>query len=393
VERASGDDGQEDDLLAFRAPLPPDDRLWRHPSELAWQQSASTPPPSAPPRRGWPLALVSGLCGSVLTVGLLAVTGVLAREPGVREVVVREAVAPARAGGGAGGLAGVAARAADWVVRIAVSGEEPGVGSGVVIRDDGHVLTNAHVVEGASRIHVHLADGRTLDGTLVGVDDETDLAVVRVDADGPLPVAVLGSVDDVSVGDQAIAVGSPLGLQGGPSVTSGIVSGLGRLVESQDGMSLLDMIQTDAAIAPGSSGGALLDGRGVLVGITTAFAVTDAGAEGLGFATPVDVARAVADDIVEHGEARPCWLGVKGDDTVGGGGAHVDEVLDASPAAAAGFEAGDVVVAIDRREIGGMSALRIALRRHRPGAQVVVTVERDGERLRLPVVLEARPAR
>lgn len=389
MEHAGTDEGGDDDLVAFRTPLPPDDRIWRHPSELAWPPAASSPV-GARPRRTWPTALVSALCGSVLTVGLLAATGVLDPEPGIREVVVREAVAPASLGR-SDGLAAVVDEAADSVVRIEVTGDEPGVGSGVVIRDDGLVLTNAHVISGSDRISVVLRSGRELLARVVGTDEQTDLAVLRVDAGEPLAVALLGSVDDVVVGDQAIAIGSPLGLEGPASVTSGIVSGLGREVESQDGVALVDMIQTDAAIAPGSSGGALLDGRGAVIGITTAFAVTDGGAEGLGFATPVDVARAVALDLAEHGRVRPAWLGVKGDD--GPGGAVVGDVMGGSPAEAAGFEDGDVVVAVGGSPVQGMSSLRIALRRHRPGDTIVVVVERGGERVSLDVALAERPHR
>jgi len=385
VDERGVDEGSDDDLTPFRTPLPPDDRIWRHPSELAWPPTAAAARHRR--RRAWPVALVSGLCGSVLTVGLLTVTGVLAREPGVRTVVQREAVAPAAMRGPS--LSVVVGAAAESVVRIVVRGEEPGIGSGIVVRDDGHLVTNAHVVDGADRITVVLPSGRELRGRLVGLDRETDLAVLRVDAGEPLPVALLGSVDDVAVGDGAIAIGSPLGLAGPASVTSGIVSGLGREVESQDGTVLVDMIQTDAAIAPGSSGGALLDARGAVIGVTTAFAVGESGAEGLGFATPIDVARAVVDDLVEHGRVRMPWLGVKGDN--GPGGARVTHVLAMSPAAAGGVEVGDVVVAVGRRDVTSMSSLRVALRRHRPGETVALAVVRDGERVVLDVALVERP--
>ena len=394
VERSGGDDwgdgASDDDGPWYGAPLPPDDRLWRHPTELAL---GGFRPPAA--RRGplWPAALVSGLVGSVLTCGLLAAAGVLGGDTTtvVRERELVPRAAPAVLRGGAEGVERIAADARAAIPRIEVDGAGSGSGSGVLFRDDGYVLTNAHVVEGADRITVVLDDGSEWEGEVVGADEETDVAVVRIEGDEPFPTAVLGSAADLRVGQAAIAIGSPLGLEGSPSVTTGVVSALGRRVETQDGAPLYDMIQTDAAIAPGSSGGALLDGDGAVIGITTAIAVSEVGAEGLGFATPIDIARSVAEEIIETGRAVHVWLGIQGSDLGGQRGALVEKVLSESPASAAGLAARDVIVSVGGEPVSSMSTLVIALRDRDPGEVVDVVYERDGERVTVPVTLTERP--
>jgi S1-C subfamily serine protease len=177
----------------------------------------------------------------------------------------------------------------------------------------------------------------------------------------------------LAVGQPVVAIGSPLGLAGGSSVTTGVVSALGREVEAE-GTSLLDMVQTDAAISPGSSGGALVDGTGAVIGITTAVGVSEVGAEGLGFAVPVDVARSVAEE-----------LGVWG-------GARVEQVVDGSPADEAGVVPSDVVVAVEEEPVASMSALVIALRERDPGDEVALEVLRDGDRRQVTVALVERPS-
>src|SRR5437667_282746 len=180
-----------------------------------------------------------------------------------------------------------------------------------------------------------------------------------------------GSVADLKVGQPAIAIGSPLGLAGGPSVTVGVVSALHRRIEARSGPPLLDMIQTDAPISPGSSGGALLDADGAVIGITTAVAVSEVGAEGLGFATPIDLARSAAEQLIATGKVVHVWLGVAGTDldpdTAGDlhidGGALVGQVVDGSPAAKAGLTARDVIVAVDGKTVTTMGALVVELRR------------------------------
>jgi putative serine protease PepD len=271
----------------------------------------------------------------------------------------------------------------------------------VLYRDDGHLLTNAHVVQQADAIEVSLADGSTHEARLVGIDALTDIAVLRIPLpeDGrPYPTAVLGTAADLAVGQPVVAIGSPLGLAGGSSVTTGVVSALGREVEAE-GASLLDMVQTDAAISPGSSGGALLDGRGAVIGITTAVGVSEAGAEGLGFAVPVDVARSVAEDIITTGRAVHSWLGVHGSDLdrrtatdLGvGGGARIERVVDGSPADEAGVVPSDVIVGVEGEAVASMSALVISLRERDPGDEVTLDVFREGDRRSVTVALVERP--
>jgi S1-C subfamily serine protease len=299
----------------------------------------------------------------------------------------------------ASSVVAIAQRVRPSIVQIKVDGSSgQASGSGVIFRSDGHILTNNHVTAGASTIKVVMANGREVKAQLTGSDDETDVAVIKVD-EKSLPTATLGSASLLKVGQSAIAIGSPLGLAGGPSVTVGVVSALGREVRSSSAGSLLDMIQTDAPIAPGSSGGALLDGSGNVIGITTAIAVSDVGAEGLGFATPIDIARDVADQIITNGHAVHVWLGVEGEDLDTltaqqlrlSGGALIRKVRAGSPAAKAGLADRDVVTAIDHREVISMAAIVVALRGHRPGDVVTIDVIRSSTRRTMKVHLTERP--
>jgi S1-C subfamily serine protease len=276
-----------------------------------------------------------------------------------------------------------------------VHNDEGATGSGVLFRDDGMLLTSAHVVDDADTIKVRLADGRRFDGTLIGVDKLTDVAVVDIDADD-LTVAVLGTAKDLEVGAPAVAIGSPLGLQGGPSVTTGVISAVDRTIEGPDG-ALHGMIQTDAPIAPGSSGGALVDTTGAVVGIITA-AAGEAGGR-FGFATPIDLAHRIAVELVEDGTASHSWIGIEGTDLTDeqasamgvDGGARVRSLMRGSPAADAGLAQGDVITEIDGQPIRSMPALVVALREHRPGDEVRVAYWRDDKRAETSVKLDERP--
>lgn len=259
-----------------------------------------------------------GLFAAVATVTAIAigvalvVAGVIGQQP---DLAVITASTVSATGAGESGVvvatgepttltdvSTIAARVVESVVTVNVTidvrgpGELTGSGSGVVIDSDGTVVTNAHVVTSATSVAVTLADGTTLDATVVGIDVTHDLALLRVDASGLSPVEI-GSTSDLSVGDPVIAVGNPLGLEGGPSVTTGIVSALGRVLD--DGQVSLDgVIQTDAAITEGSSGGALLDSEGRLIGVTTAVGVSSVGVEGIGFAIPIETVTAVVAALV-----------------------------------------------------------------------------------------------
>ncbi|HLY84642.1 MAG TPA: PDZ domain-containing protein, partial [Acidimicrobiales bacterium] len=202
------------------------------------------------------------------------------------------------------------------------------------------------------------------------------------------------------VGQTAVAIGSPLGLAGGPSVTVGVVSALGREVDSNGGPPLLDMIQTDAPIAEGSSGGALVGGDGSVIGITTATAVGVSGPQGLGFATPIDIARTVADQLITTGHVTHVWLGIEGEDvdsdTAGRlgitGGAAVDKVASGSPAATAGIAASDVITGVDGAPIASIGGLVVAMRDRRPGDHVTISYLRGTRSRTVQVVLIERPS-
>jgi S1-C subfamily serine protease len=395
-----GPDEPTDDV-GYSVPPPLDDRLWRHPSELAVLDLGPERRRRGPVWR----AFLAGVAGALVTLAVLALLGRLGGG-GERAApaVIRQAARPAAAPvGRSASVVRIAEEVRPAIAEVRVEGgtSEAASGSAVLYRDDGHLLTNAHVVEGADRVEVSLADGSTHAARVVGSDEVTDIAVLRIPAapEGePYPTAVLGTAVDLAVGQPVVAIGSPLGLAGGSSVTTGVVSAVGREVEAE-GTALLDMVQTDAAISPGSSGGALLDGTGAVIGITTAVGVTEAGAEGLGFATPVDVARSVGEDIIARGRAVHVWLGIDGSDLDRrsaaeldvDGGARVEEVVAHSPAAVAGVAPADVIVGVEGQEVASMSALVLALRGRDPGDEVVLDVVRDGERREVAVALVERP--
>ncbi|HWI03012.1 MAG TPA: trypsin-like peptidase domain-containing protein, partial [Acidimicrobiales bacterium] len=292
----------DDEPQPYRVPPAPDDRLWRHPSEIPQK-----PPPAR--RQLWVVGLASALAASLLSTGLAVVAGNLLDAGGESRQVDTAGLFPQPTLVGArADVVSVAERVRPAIVQLKVERGRSGSGSGVLFRSDGHLLTNAHVVDGATSVMVVLSSGRELAARVVGSDAESDTAVVKIDG-GPFPVAELGSTADLKVGQEAIAIGSPLGLTGGPSVTVGVVSALHRSVRTRTGHNLIDMVQTDAPIAPGSSGGALLDSNGKVIGITTAVAMTDTGAEGFGFATPIDAARNAAEQLIATGKVVTVWLG------------------------------------------------------------------------------------
>lgn len=271
-------------------------------------------------------------------------------------------------------------------------------GSGVVLDADGTVVTNAHVVGGALAVRTVFADGRTYDAEIVGTDELTDLAIVRIDAIGLTPIELGGSAD-MSIGDIAIAVGSPLGLSGGPSVTVGVLSAFDRRVQISDGGELFGMIQTDAPITRGSSGGALVDGEGRLIGITSAIGVSDVGAEGLGFAIPVEMMSRITRDILEFGEARHAFLGITGathyeraaDGALAPAGVTVASIVPETAAAESGLEVGDIILSFDGEFVDTMDDLVIRLRFYRVGDTTTLAVMRNRDELVIDLELLERP--
>jgi serine protease DegQ len=277
-------------------------------------------------------------------------------------------------------------------------GNEPqtGLGSGVIVSQEGHVLTNNHVVDGADAIEVILNDTRRAQAKVIGTDPETDLAVLKIDLD-KLPVMVLGSSDALQVGDQVLAIGNPFGV--GQTVTSGIVSALGR---NQLGLSFFEnFIQTDAAINPGNSGGALVDTAGNLLGINTAIYSRSGGSMGIGFAIPVSTAKLVLEGIVRDGQVTRGWIGVEPNDltaelaeTFGvktSSGVIITGVLQSGPAAQAGVRPGDVITGVAGQTITSVTQLLSTVAALKPGQASDFEVQRRDETLHLQVTPGARP--
>ncbi|MGH7502761.1 MAG: trypsin-like peptidase domain-containing protein [Longimicrobiales bacterium] len=271
---------------------------------------------------------------------------------------------------------------------------QTGSGSGVIFRADGYILTNNHVVQDASRVEVTLTDGRQFVAEVIGRDPRTDIAVVRIDA-ADLPAAQLGAADEMQVGDWVVALGYPLSL--GSTATAGIVSAKGRSLgilrqngEVDPEMTLEAFIQTDAAINPGNSGGALVNLEGEVIGINTAIASRTGFYSGYGFAVPIDLAKRVADDLIEYGEYRRPRLGV-GVQSLSPAdveiykvptnkGAEVIQVDPSGPGEAAGLELGDVIVTLDSKPIEDSNQLIEMLAVYQPGQQVELEVYRDGSK-------------
>ena len=273
-----------------------------------------------------------------------------------------------------------------------------GSGSAVVYRADGVLVTNAHVIGDSDEVRVTLPDGQRLDAEVVGRDAASDLAVLRVPVEGlPVPDWADASVTP-QIGATAVAIGSPFGLDG--SVTSGIVSALGRTLPTGQGV-LVDLIQTDAAVNPGNSGGALVDGQARIIGVNTAIATLTGGSQGIGFAIPSTTVISVADQLLEFGEVRLGYLGVVGQtldpdiaESYGlpvDAGAVIFELDPQGPAVAAGLETGDIVVAIDDEDVTSMADLAGRIQQRSPGEDIEVTVVREGEERQLTVTLAERP--
>ena len=292
-----------------------------------------------------------------------------------------------------------------------------GMGSGAVIDTEGHILTNNHVIKDAEKIEVTLSDGNKWRGKLVGKDPDNDIAVIRIDAPikqlKPIP---LGVSKELVVGQKVLAIGNPFGL--GETLTTGIISSLGRSIRSENGTLIDDLIQTDAAINPGNSGGPLLDSGGRIIGINTAIISPGGGSVGIGFAIPVDTATRIIPDLIEKGYVAYPWLGVTLFPLLPGmahelglsvdRGAMIVEVLPGGPADKAGFLGGtktirvgnallpiggDVILEIDGETVTSSDDLIRAIRKMKPGDRVTLQVLREGKTMDIDAVLGERPRR
>ena len=273
--------------------------------------------------------------------------------------------------------------------------ERVGSGSGVIIREDGYIVTNNHVIDGATRIEVTLNNNQTYPATLVGTDPATDVALLKVEATG-LPVIPFGDSDKLRLGEWVIAIGSPYDLRS--TITAGIVSAKGRSMPSNGEFKIESFIQTDAAVNPGNSGGALVDKAGNLVGINTAIISQTGSYTGYSFAVPSNIVKKIAYDLMDFGSVKRAVLGISMmpiDDKIAEelklssrNGVYIGEVSKSGAADKAGIKAGDILIAIDSTKITNPASVQEAVSRFSPGDNAVVTVLRDGKELKLDVTFK-----
>jgi len=395
----------------------PDRASWQ--AAPAWSSRAPAAPPPAPVKRGLgavpviAIAVVAGIVSGGLSA---AAVSNLMREPAplgqvtssptpeldnVSDVRIVESSAVINAVG----------QVAPAVVTIqtaqgGVFGSTSGTGSGVIYHADGWILTNRHVVEDADSLQVRLNDGRSFEATIYGIDTLTDLAIIKVDGTG-LPTAPIGTSSGLEPGQLAIAIGNPLGYEN--TVTTGIVSGLGRQITASDATqssaeTLRNLIQTDAAINPGNSGGPLVNSAGEVIGINTAVSTT---AQGLGFAIPIDVAKPIMQQALDGDPLVRPWIGVyyvpvtpaiaDDADLPVDYGAYItprdgDNPIPGSPAASAGLQVGDVIVALDGEQLTTEQDLATLILPHAPGDTITLRVLRDNSTREIQVTLGELPA-
>ena len=275
--------------------------------------------------------------------------------------------------------------------------ESTGVGSGVIFKSDGYIVTNNHVIEGAKELIVSLSDGRTVNAELVGTDEMTDIAVVKVDAKD-LPTAKFSNSDEVVVGEPAIAIGNPLGLEFQGSVTVGVISALNRTLELSDRR--VKLFQTDAAINQGNSGGPLLNADGEVIGINSAKLASN-GVEGMGFAIPINTVQTIIDELLAKGYVARPYLGVTifdkptaaryGYQLTIDKGVYIFQVRLDSPAGRVGLERGDVLLSIDGKEVNTVTEVRNEIAAHKVGDKVKIKYEHNGSEHETEIILEEMP--
>ena len=292
-------------------------------------------------------------------------------------------------------VSGVFQKSSPAVVNIDVKHERQGSGSGFVFTPDGFILTNSHVVHGAKRIDITFIDGRTVPAHLIGDDPHTDLAVIRVGLQN-LDYVQLGDSNRIRVGQIAIAIGNPYGFQ--CTLTAGVVSALGRSMRSQSGRLIEQIIQTDAALNPGNSGGPLFNSRGEVIGVNTAVILP---AQGICFAIPSNTAQFIAAELLRHGRVTRGFIGVMGQNVpLPKGIVHIGKVPvesgvsiagiePNSPADLAGLRPGDVIIAMDDQIVAGIDGLHRLLTNQAVGHRFMLTVIRDFEKIMVPIVPES----
>ena len=272
--------------------------------------------------------------------------------------------------------------------------ERQGSGSGVIIRPDGYIVTNNHVVQNATKIEVQLNNNKTYQATLIGTDPATDVALIKIDAAG-LPTLNFADSDKLRLGEWVLAIGSPLGEQLRSTITAGIVSAKGRSMPSNGEFKIESFIQTDAAVNPGNSGGALVNKAGELVGINTAIVSTTGSYTGYSFAVPSNIVKKIVGDLIDFGSVKRAKLGVtmspvtdkiaKDANLPSLDGVYINEVSKGSSADKAGIKKGDVLIKVDSTLIKTPSDLQVLVNNHHPGDKTVMTIVRDGKKMELDV--------
>ena len=333
-----------------------------------------------------------------------AATYSIARDEGSTSTVARETTSAAGArpaqNGPALSIGEIYRRTSAGVVEIVVRPEiriptpfgderqQAAQGTGFVIDEEGHIVTNQHVVGAADTVRVRFSDGEEAQARVVGTDPSTDIALLRVeDADASFTPLEWGSSSGAQVGDPVVAIGSPFGLE--QTVTSGIVSAVGREISSPNGFAIDDAIQTDAAVNSGNSGGPLLDDRGRVIGVISQIRSETGGNDGVGYAIPSDTVREIVDQLRADGEGEHAYLGVK--TSTDARGAPLAEIVDGSPAERAGLRAGDVVTEADGEAVESGADLRAAVSAKRPGDELELEIRRGGNTRTVTVTLGERP--
>ena len=361
-----------------------------------------TPPPPSGRRPGsWLAAAVVGAVVGALVAGGMVVAF---DDDGDGGPASRAPDRPSSRLAQPGDVRSILARVEPAVVSISTTGfsrrffevvPSEGAGTGMILTPDGDVLTNAHVVAGASRIQVKLDDGRTFDANVVGSDVSGDVALLRLQGASGLPTVAVGRSADLRVGDQVVAIGNALALPGGPTVTTGIVSALDRTIRASATQQLEHLIQTDAAINPGNSGGPLVNVNGEVVGMNTAVAGgrAEGAAQNIGFAIASDTFGPVVEELRRNrGEARSrAFLGVTTATLQGNAGAVVLDVAPGSPAEAAGIQPDDIVVSVGSERVRSSEDLGSAVRAQKPGDRTEVTWIRGGRTQSATVTLASAP--
>jgi putative serine protease PepD len=389
---------------------------WLSPGASAHRADPLDDPDRRRPPRRWPgrrsltvLLITTALLGGFASAGVLAVAGLLGGNgSATATTVVQSSSSDASGASSSTGLDANAiyASASAGVVDITATGtgssqaspfgrgssQSTATGSGFVVDGKGHIVTAAHVVDGATSLKVTFSDGTTRTATLAGKDDATDVAVLNIDPSGlTLHPLTLGSSASLRVGNPVVAIGSPFGYQ--ESLSTGVVSGVDRTIQAPNGFTVAHAIQTDAALNPGNSGGPILDSGGRVIGVADQIATNGSSdqSSGVGFAVPIDVIAGELGKLEAGQTVTHAYLGVSTTESASSTGALVGSVTPGGPAASAGLNGGDVVTAFDGQKISGSSDLVAAIATMAPGDKVDVTVHRGSGSLTLPVTLGTQP--